>query len=121
MGRITAKAACALLFVAGVAVAGCDISVGENGVSLDLAKGKASDEWVRSYSMAPSGRLEIINGNGTIDATGATGAQVEVRVERVARAGSDEEARALLQGLNMEEEASPQRVRIGTRGSESAG
>src|SRR5215211_7333450 len=62
-----------------------------------------------------------MNGNGIIEATAASGSQVEVRVERTARAGSDEDARALLQGLNMEVEASPQRVKLGTRGSDGEG
>src|SRR4029079_5516111 len=97
MARLTSAAAC-LLLAAGVAVAGCDISVGENGFSVDLAKGKASDEWVRSYALAPRGHLEIVNINGQIDAVPATGSQVEVRVERTARAGSDEDARSLLEG-----------------------
>src|SRR6187455_1121917 len=104
MGRITSTAARLLLLVAAVSSSGCDVSVGENGFSLDISKGKAADEWVRSYTLAPGGLLEIVNANGMIDAIPATGPRVEVRAERTAWAGSDEEARALLDAVQMDEE-----------------
>lgn len=119
MGRLTSRGAL-LLLLAAFPVLGCDVSVGENGFSVDLAKGKATDEWVRSYPLAPGGRLEIVNSNGQIDAAPATGSQVEVRVERSARAGSDEEARTLLQAIQMDEDVAPQRVRVAIRREQSA-
>ena len=63
-----------------VASAGCDVKVGESGgLSVDFAAGKATDEWVRTYDIKPGGRLDIINVNGQIEASPATGTQVEVR------------------------------------------
>jgi hypothetical protein len=90
----------------------CDIKVGEGGdVSVDFG-GKASDEWVRAYDIKPGGQLEIVNTNGQIHASPATGSQVEVRAIREARAGSEEASRALLQKSEMREEVAPDRVVI---------
>ena len=90
----------------------CDIKVGEGGgLSVDFA-GKASDEWVRTYDITPGGRLEIINLNGQIHASPATGSQVEVRAVREARAGSEEASRELLEKSEMREEVTPDRVTI---------
>ena len=90
----------------------CDIKVGEGGdVSVDFG-GKASDEWVRAYDIKPGGQLEIVNTNGQIHASPATGSQVEVRAIREARAGSEEASRALLQKYEMREEVAPDRVVI---------
>ncbi|HVQ15116.1 MAG TPA: DUF4097 family beta strand repeat-containing protein [Vicinamibacterales bacterium] len=92
--------------------AACDVKVGEGGdVSVDFG-GKASDEWVRTYDIKPGGHLEITNINGQIQATRATGSQVEVRATREARAGSEEASRALLQKTEMREEVAPDRVVI---------
>lgn len=92
--------------------AACDVKVGEGGdVSVDFG-GKASDEWVRTYDINPGGQLEIVNVNGQIHASRATGSQVEVRAIREARAGSEEASRALLQKSEMREEVAPDRVVI---------
>ena len=121
MSTLTSRLFLPLTLAAALGAGGCDIQVGDNGVSLDLAQGKATDEWVRTYSLPASGRLEIVNANGAIDAEPASGQQVEVRIERVARAGSDEDARKLLQGLQMDEQVSKDRVRIEARLPEASG
>src|SRR4029078_1373836 len=35
----------------------CDVKVGKEGVSVDVAHGKATDDWMRTYSLKPGGRL----------------------------------------------------------------
>lgn len=95
--------------------AGCDISVGEHGFSMDLASGKAQDEWTRTYTIASGGRLAIVNINGTIDASPAEGDQVEVRAERLVKARTDETARDLLRQLEIVEEVSGDSVRLETK------
>ena len=95
--------------------AGCDINVGEHGLSMDVAAGKAQDEWTRSYTLGAGGRLEVVNVNGTIEVTPADGAAVSVRAERIAKASNDEEARELLKKVEIVETASADRVRIETR------
>jgi Putative adhesin len=103
----------ALLVVAALG-SGCDVRVGENGVSLDVAGGKASDEWTRTYTVTPGGAVEVVNVNGPIVVEAAKGPQVEIRATRVARAKSDEEAKDLLKKVEIKEEVSPGRVAVQT-------
>jgi hypothetical protein len=103
-----------VVVLAALSGAACDIEVGDKGVSVGIAQGKATDEWVRSYSLPPGGRFEIDNINGGITVQASDGPQVEVRVERTARAGTDEEARAMLDAVVMGESVSPDHVRIDT-------
>jgi len=93
----------------------CNVKVGDDGVSVNFAVGAATDEWTRDYDLPPGGRLEIVNANGPIELSRSSGARVEVRATREARAGSDEAARTLLQTTDMNEEVGPARVRIDTR------
>jgi hypothetical protein len=102
--------------VLALAGAGCDVSVGDHGLSMNIASGKATDEWKRTYTIAAGGRLEIVNTNGIIQASPAGGGQVEVRAERIAKASTDEGAQELLKQLELREDVSPDRVRIETRG-----
>ena len=100
----------------------CDVKVGEGGgLSVDFAAGKASDEWVRTYDIKPGGHLRIINTNGQIQASPATGGQVEVRAIREARAGSEEASRELLKKTEMREEVTPDGVSIETPESQGRG
>jgi hypothetical protein len=114
MTRLNFRLFPALLLVA-LAAAACDISVGENGFSLDLASGKAQEEWTRTYAISSGGQLEIVNMNGVISATPAAGDQIEVRAERIAKASTDEAARALLKNIEIAETASADRVRLETK------
>jgi hypothetical protein len=102
------------LVLAAALGAGCDVHVGENGVSLDVAGGKARDEWTRTYALAKGGSLEIVNTNGPIVVNAATGTQVEVVAIRQARAASEEEAQALLKETSITEDVSPTRVAVQT-------
>lgn len=103
------------LFAAALVSAGCDVSVGEHGFHMDLAAGKAQDEWKRTYSMSANGQLEIVNVNGTINASPAEGSTVEVRAERIAKASTDEAAQDILKKIEIVENASADKVRIETR------
>lgn len=102
------------LVLAAALGAACDVHVGENGVSLDVASGKAREEWNRTYTLAKGGSLEIVNVNGAIVVNAGTGPQVEVKATRQARAASDEEAQALLKETSITEEVAPERVSIQT-------
>lgn len=105
----------ALLVTGSVLAAGCDVKMSADGdFSLGVFKASAQDTWTRTYTVAPGGRVEIINVNGQITAEAATGSTVEVSAERTASAGSDEAARALLGRIEMREEAGADRVRIET-------
>jgi len=108
--------------IACLMAAACDVKVSDKGdVSVDLVNGKATDEWVRTYTIAKGGHLEIVNDEGAIEVGRSDGSAVEVRAARAARADSDEAARALLRGVDMNEQISPERVRIDARTPEGAG
>src|SRR5215204_1562675 len=98
------------LLSAGIA---CDIKVSKEGdVSVDVASGKASDEWRRTYSMPQGGRLEVINVNGIIEVSPASGSQVEVVARREVRTRTEENANARLAKAEMIEDVGPDHVRI---------
>jgi hypothetical protein len=100
----------------------CDVKVGKDGgVSIDVASGKASDEWKRSYTLPRDGRLEIVNVNGVIEVYPASGAHVEVLARREVRTGTDEEAKARLAKAEMVEEVGPDHVKIEMKANDQGG
>ena len=91
----------------------CDIQVSKQGdVAVGVASGKASDEWQRTYSLPKGGRLEIINVNGKIEVSPATGSQIEVWAYREVQTRNEEEAKARLAKAQMVEDVGPDHVRI---------
>jgi hypothetical protein len=106
-----AVAAAWTLLAAGVSA--CDVKVGEGGgLSVDIASGKASDEWVRTYDVAAGGLVEVVNVNGPIEARPSPDGRLEIRAARSASGGSEERARAVLASLTMESAVQPDRVAI---------
>lgn len=106
------------LTVLGVAVVGasaCDVVV----TSLE-SNGKAQDQWSRTYQL-PSGELEIVNTNGTIEVVGAEGVEVQVVADRTARGATDEDARKVLAELQIVEESAANRVRLATKAPSGEG
>lgn len=97
----------ALLAAACLSLTACDVSLGDLG-------GRATDEWTRTYQLAPGGEIRIANTNGRIDVEAADGPTVEVRAERIARAATDTGARELLPRIKIKEEITPERVSIET-------
>jgi hypothetical protein len=103
-----------VLVFAAALVSGCDVQVGEQGVSLDIVEGKATDEWTRSYTLPKGGRLEIATVDGSIEAFPAAGSQVEVRAKREVRSRNDEAAQELLKQLAIKEDVTPDSVKLET-------
>lgn len=111
-----AVAAAAAWTILAACVSACDVKVGEGGgLSLDIASGKASDEWVRTYDVAAGGQVEIVNINGPIEARPSPDGRLEVRAIRTASFGSEDQARAALRSLTMETAVQPDRVAIEAR------
>jgi hypothetical protein len=102
------------LLIVGLVGAGiaCDIKVGEGGLSVDVASGKATDEWTRAYTLAKGGRVEVINVNGVIEVFPATGSAVEIVAKREVRTRTDDEAKARLAKTEMVEDVGPDHVRV---------
>jgi hypothetical protein len=97
------------LFLTLLAAAACHVPGAELG-------GRAADEWVRSYTLAPGGELSITTTNGGIEIDGYDGPTVEVRAERVVRAASDQTARDLVARIGIEEEVGADRVTLRSGG-----
>ena len=96
--------------------AACDIAVdGHGGLGIELASGRAQDQWTRSYKVASGGRLEIINVNGRITAEPAEGGSVEILADRTVKSMSDDQAREMLGQIEMREEVGADRVRVEVR------
>jgi len=108
--RIAHAARLIAVIAAAAALSACDVVV-----SSLAAKGRAQDQWTRSYPMAAGGQVEIVNTNGSIDIVGSEGSQVEVVAERTARAMTDEEAKSFLAQIEIGEEVSANRVRLETK------
>jgi Toastrack DUF4097 len=110
------------IFAAAVGLAACDIQAGEgHGFSLDFAAGKARDTWTRTYTLPAGGRIELININGRIEATPASGNQIELTGVRTAKAMSDEKAKDLLAKIEIREEVGEGRVRVEVRAPRMGG
>lgn len=106
----------ALALFAGLSVAACDIKTSANGnFSFDIATGKATDTWSRTYKLADKGRFELINVNGKITAEPTDGNEVIVEGHRTAKARSDDAAKELLQKIEIKEEVSDSSVRVESR------
>ena len=87
--------------------AACEMAVGP------LA-GRASDTWTHTYPLASGGEVRVVNTNGKVEVEGVEGATVEIRAERIARATTDEGARALLPRVVIREDVTPDRVSVET-------
>jgi DUF4097 and DUF4098 domain-containing protein YvlB len=77
--------------------------------------GRATEEWTRTYPLAPGGRIEITNINGRIDVEGSDVSQVEVRAERIVKAATNDAAKEFLKRLEIREDVQPDRVKLETR------
>jgi hypothetical protein len=110
------------LVVLAAGVSACDIAIdGHGGLNFDVAAGKAQDEWARTYTVAPTARLELININGKITAEASDGAAIEIKAARTAKASTDDAARELLGKIEMREEVGGDRVRVEVRAPRLSG
>lgn len=115
--QLTSGVVC--LALAGASVSGCDVQVGDHGVSLDVTRGRATEEWSRTYTLKAGGTLELVSAGGPVYITPG-GPGVEVKLLRRAEAASDEAAAEVLKEEAVVEEASPERVRVETKRSMAA-
>jgi DUF4097 and DUF4098 domain-containing protein YvlB len=113
---IAAAARLTAVLAAAAGLSACDVVVN----SLD-AKGQAKDQWTKTYTIAPTGDVEIVNAYGRIDVTGAEGTQVEVVAERTAKAMTDEDAQKVLAQMQIVETATAGSVRLETKAPKGEG
>jgi len=105
----------AAILAVGLATAACDIQAGNGKFDIDIATGKATETWSRSYKVADKGRFELINVNGKIIAEATDGAEVVVEGRKTAKARSDEAAKDLLTRMEIREEVGESTVRVESR------
>jgi hypothetical protein len=105
MHRVRVFAISGLLLVAPLA-AGCELA---------MAREQATAEWTKSYPLAAGGRLEIDNVNGRIDVQGWDGPTVDVRAERLGKGATPEEAKRMLDRIQIAEEISGSRIKLQTK------
>ena len=106
----------ALVLLAGLNLSACDIKTSADGnFSFDIAQGKATDTWSRTYTVPDGGRFELINVNGRITAEQTDGKEVIVEGRRSAKGRSDEAAKENLAKLEIREETGGSTVRVESR------
>jgi hypothetical protein len=98
-----------------VALTGCDVQVGDKGMSVGVARETLNKEWSRSYPLA-SGRFELsLMGGGAIEVTGTDGSQLDVRIVQEATGMTKDAVRQALDAVSVQETASADRVSIEVR------
>jgi hypothetical protein len=103
-----------VLIVASAAATGCDIALSDY-------QQKETATWRKTYDLQPGGRLEISNINGKNDVQPSTGNAVEIVAEKSARAASVDAAKEAVGRIEIQENVSPDRVRIETKVPRQAG
>ena len=105
-----------LILAVGLSVSACDVQTSADGhFSFDIAQGKATDTWSRTYAVPAGGRFELINVNGRITAETTDGKDIIVEGKRSAKARSDEAAKEMLGRLEIREEVGGSTVRVESR------
>src|SRR5690606_24154206 len=80
-----------------------------------VPRAEAREEWKKTYTVDADASLEIANTNGTIVVRPGSGSDIEIVATRIAKAGTEEEAKKLLQEMSIEESASASGVRLSSR------
>src|SRR5688572_23982679 len=75
-----------------------------------VPRAEAREEWKKTYTVDAGATLEIENGNGTITVRPGSGPDIEIIATRIAKAGTEEEAKKLLAETKIEESASASSV-----------
>lgn len=102
--RVTRAAAVTVLLAALGASAACQVVFG--GV-------EGRDSWAKQYTLAAGGSFELKNTNGRIRIEAASdGNTVDVRAEKIAKAGDEAAARDAAKKIEIRESATPDRVTI---------
>jgi hypothetical protein len=100
--RLPRLAAGFLVLAAGINLAACNLHIDN--------RAEARSEWKKSYTLAKGGTFEIRNTNGLIDVSPGAGDQIEVTAERIAKAGTDAEAKDAAEKIEIRETVSPDNI-----------
>jgi hypothetical protein len=101
--------------------AACDLNISGSDFSVGMVSGKATDEWSRKYQIPSTGRFEVVNVNGQVQVEQATGTDVEVRAERIAKASTDQAAKELLARVEIVETRTAEGMKLETKAPKHVG
>lgn len=91
-------AGAALLLAASAALSACNIDISN--------QSEGRSEWKKDYTLAAGGSLEIRNTNGLIEVDPSDDTKVSVTAERIAKAGTDAEAKTAADAIEIKETVS---------------
>jgi len=111
----------AAAFVLPLAIAGASIGSTGCDIAMHHYSEKQTAEWRKTYELKPGGRVEIRNVNGRIQVQPAAGNAVEVVAQKTAYGVSAEAAKEALGGIDIQDTASPDEIRILTKVSRMGG
>lgn len=77
-----------------------------------VPRAEAREEWKKTYTVDAGATLEIKNGNGTVTVRPGSGPDIEIVATRIAKAGTEEEAKKLLADTKIDESAGASNVRL---------
>jgi hypothetical protein len=90
----------------------CDVTIKDGDVSVRHLRGRATQQWSRSYPLAPAGRFEMTSSGGPVEIVSGAPGNVHVEATMTATAATDERAGELLKAARIEETAAPDRIVI---------
>lgn len=102
--RSSRLAGAGLLIAATATLGACNLQISN--------QAQATSEWKKTYTLAQGGTLEILNTNGVIEVDPAEGTQVSVTAERIAKAGTDAEAKQAADAIEIREAVSGNSIRL---------
>jgi DUF4097 and DUF4098 domain-containing protein YvlB len=105
--RFVARAS--VVLVTAASLSACDVMVN----TMHGGQAHAERVWTRSYTLDAGGAaVEIVNANGTIKIEAVDGSALDVRAVLTARGATEEDAKQVLDKVDMTEEAGGAKVRL---------
>jgi hypothetical protein len=108
------KRTAAVMFLGGVALAGCDVNIHEGKASVGVRSAEATNEWTHHYPLSAGGLVEIVNINGPVIVTQGPVGDVEVHAKATARTLTEAAARDILAKGSIQELTEPARIHVET-------
>ncbi len=99
----------------------CDVTIKDGDVSVRHLRGRATEEWNRTYPLAAGGRFDITHSNGPVEIVVGAPGRLQVAGAMTATSMTDDRARELLKATRIEETVAADRVALVTRPARQGG
>jgi DUF4097 and DUF4098 domain-containing protein YvlB len=99
----------AVILAAAASLSACDVMVN---TMHGGGRAQAERTWTRSYTLTGEAAVDIVNLNGTINVEAVDGSTLDVKAVLTARGATEEDAKKVLDKVEMAEEAGTARVRL---------